>query len=306
MLTFLMTVVLGATPPDRVMRVVVAPAETLHVEESGAGPVVVLLPGLFGSAYAYRSVVERLVLDGRRAIVIEPLGLGSSSRPKGADYSLTAQADRVAAVLDSLGVTNAVVVSHAVGTGIALRLALRRGSLVRSVLSLGGGVVESAAVPSLRQAVSLAPLIRLIGGGGIRKRVRSSLIKSSGDPAWVSDAVITAYTGYATANIGATLGAFRGMVESREETVLAPRLGDIQCDVVLLLGGANHHGRVDEREVAQLRRDVRSFSLEMVPGAGSYLHEERPDLVVAVVGRMLLAQPAAEAASGTTASRSLR
>ena len=306
MFTLLMTMMLGATPPDRVMRVVVAPAETLHVEVSGTGPVVVLLPGLFGSAYAYRSVVERLVMDGRRAIVIEPLGLGSSSRPRGADYSLTAQADRVAAVLDSLGVSDAVVVSHAVGTGIALRLALRRAPLVKSVLSLGGGVVESAAAPSLRQAVSLAPLIRLIGGAGIRKRVRSSLIESSGDPTWVSDAVIAAYTGYATANIGATLGAFRGMVESREETVLAPRLGDLQCDVVLLLGGAIHHGRVDEREVAQLRRDVHSFSLEMVPGAGSYRHEERPELVAAVVGRMLLTRPTAEATSGAAGSRSFR
>lgn len=303
MLTLLMTVMLGVTPPDRVMRVVVAPAESLHVEVSGTGPVVVLLPGLFGSAYGYRGVVERLVSDGRRAIVIEPLGLGSSSRPRGADYSLTAQADRIAAVLDSLGVTRAVVVSHAAGTGISLRLALRRPLLVRSVLSLGGGVVESAAAPSLRQAVSLAPLIRLIGGGGIRKRVRSSLIQSSGDPTWVSDAVIAAYTGYATTHIGATLGAFRGMVDSREQTMLTPRLGELQCDVMLLLGAAVHHGRVDEREVALLHRMVRSFTLEMVPGAGSYIHEERPELVVAAVGRMLLAKPAIDTAVGAASAR---
>lgn len=40
MLTLLMTMMLGVTPPDRVMRVVVAPAESLHVEISGSGPVV--------------------------------------------------------------------------------------------------------------------------------------------------------------------------------------------------------------------------------------------------------------------------
>lgn len=74
----------------------------------------VLVPGLFGSAYAFRRIVPQLVAAGYLAIVVEPLGIGGSERPARADYSLTAQADRIAAVLDSLRVRGAIVVAHSV------------------------------------------------------------------------------------------------------------------------------------------------------------------------------------------------
>src|SRR6266540_7363516 len=99
---------------SRGISVVLAHAESLQVSVAGselAAPVV-LIPGLFGSAFAYRHEVPGLTAAGYRAIVIEPLGVGVSGRPEHADYSLTAQADRIAAVLDQLGVTDAVVVAH--------------------------------------------------------------------------------------------------------------------------------------------------------------------------------------------------
>src|SRR5207249_7805604 len=102
-------------------------AESVQVAVAGAeaGAPVVLIPGLFGSAFAYRKVIPRLTAAGYRAIVIEPLGMGSSGRPEHADYCLTAQADRVAAALDQLGVTGAVVIAHQTSASIAYRLASR-------------------------------------------------------------------------------------------------------------------------------------------------------------------------------------
>src|SRR5205823_2032088 len=92
--------------------VAVAPAESLSVELTGRGDPVVLIPGLFGSAFGFRKLVPLLVTAGYRTIVIEPLGVGSSGRPEKANYSLTAQADRIAAVLDSLHVRRALVLAH--------------------------------------------------------------------------------------------------------------------------------------------------------------------------------------------------
>ncbi len=285
MLTLMLAIALN---PPQGARIVVALGESLHVEVRGTGPAVVLIPGLFGSSYGYRGVVARLTAQGKRTIVIEPLGLGRSSRPRGADYSLTAQADRIAAALDTLRVTDAVVVAHAVGAGMALRLALRRPGLVRSVVSLEGGAAEAAATPGFRRAMSMAPLIRLVGGAGlVRSKVRSSLIQSSGDASWVTDEVIAEYTGHATANVGPTLHAFKAMAASREAVSLRDRLGEVRCPVLLMVGGAQHAGGVDEIELGHLRRGVRAFSVEVVPGAGSYLHEEQPALVAAAVGRML-------------------
>src|SRR3989442_15773646 len=98
-----------------------AATESLQVETSGAGPPVVLIPGLFGSEFGFRKLVPLLNAAGYRTIVIEPLGVGSSGRPAHANYSLTAQADRIAAVLDSLGVRRALVVAHSIGGTVGVR-----------------------------------------------------------------------------------------------------------------------------------------------------------------------------------------
>src|SRR5207247_10232977 len=103
----------------------VALAESLSVETAGRGAPVVLIPGLFGSAFGFRKLVPLLVDAGYRTIVIEPLGVGASARPEKANYSLTAQADRIAAVLDSLHVRSALVLAHSIGGSEALPPACR-------------------------------------------------------------------------------------------------------------------------------------------------------------------------------------
>src|SRR5258705_427397 len=113
----------------------VAPAESLSVETTGRGDPVVLIPGLFGSAFGFRKLVPLLVDAGYRTIVIEPLGVGASARPEKANYSLTAQADRIAAVLDSLHVRSALVLAHSIG-GNAVGLS---GERVVRLLGAGGG-----------------------------------------------------------------------------------------------------------------------------------------------------------------------
>src|SRR3989449_4787775 len=117
----------------------VAPAESLSVETAGRGDPVVLIPGLFGSAFGFRKVVPLLVAAGYRTIVIEPLGVGASARPEKANYSLTAQADRIAAVLDSLHVRGALVLAHSIGGSEAFRLAYPRAELLGALLSTHGG-----------------------------------------------------------------------------------------------------------------------------------------------------------------------
>src|SRR5260370_10599525 len=142
----------------------VAPAESLSVETSGRGAPVVLIPGLFGAAYGFRKLVPLLVDAGYRTIVIEPLGVGASARPEKANYSLTAQADRIAAVLDSLHVRNALIMAHSIGGSQAFRLAYRRPGLVRRLLSIQGGPTEKANTPAVQRALRLAPWIQPFRG----------------------------------------------------------------------------------------------------------------------------------------------
>ena len=276
---------LADSGPSRV--VAVTRAETVAVHISGAGRPVVLIPGLFGSAYAFRHVIPDIVADGRQVIVIELLGTGASGRPAHADYSLAAQAGRVAAVFDSLEIQHAVVMAHSIGAAVALRVAVERPELVAGLVSIEGGPAESAASPGFRKAMGWAPLLRLFGGKGIvRGKVVKQLRESSADTSWVTDEVIEGYTAEAMADFGATLSAFQGMARAREPWALGPRLGEIRCPTVLVLGGTPHASGPPAAEVGMLREAIPAFAVESVPGAGHFVFEERPAAVVATIQRV--------------------
>lgn len=273
--------------PPITHRVIVAPAETLTVTVQGAGPAVAFVPGLFGSAYGFRRVTAGLAALGHQAIVIEPLGVGTSARPAGADYTLAAQAARVAAVLDTLGVRRAVVVAHSIGGGIAFRLALLRPDLVGGIVSLEGGPTEHAASGGLRLAMRFAGLIRTFSGPGmLRGEVARNLRASSGDPRWITDSVIDGYTAGPARDFGASIDALRGMADAKEPWALGPRLTEITVPVRLLLGGAKHKSGPSEAERAQLAETLGDYRAETFPGVGHFLHEEAPDAVVAAVCRL--------------------
>ncbi len=270
-------------PPD-VQLVAVAPGESLQVTISGRGPTVLLVPGLFGSAFAYRHLTEGLVSSGYRALVIEPLALGGSSRPRGADYSLTAQSDRLAAALTLIGAEPAIVVGHAVGGSMVLRLGYRHPELVRAIVLLDGGPGEAAATPGFRKALGLVKWVKWLGGKRIlRGRVKKELAAASADPAWVTDEVIAGYTATATAQLDATLAAFRSMAESREPEALGPRLAEIGCPVRLVVGLAPHPGGIPLEQLQLLRERLPRFAIDSVPGAGHYLFEEQPQAVLAII-----------------------
>jgi pimeloyl-ACP methyl ester carboxylesterase len=279
----------GSVPPDSgsSLFVRVARAESLHVTLVGRGEPIVFIPGLAGSAYAFRKVIARLPRDEYRAIVVEPLGFGNSSRPKKSDYSLTAQADRVAAVLDTLGVSDALVVAHSLGASIAFRLAYREPGAVGALLSLEGGPSEEATTKGFKKALRFVSIIKWAGGvKRIRKEMRKGFIASSGDPAWVSDEVVVAYTEGVAADLDATLLAYIRMGKAREPERLKDHLGEIASPVLLLRGTAPHEGGVSSDEIDLFHHTLRAFRVDTVSGAGHHLHEERPDAVVRAIERM--------------------
>ena len=274
-------------PAPQSFMVALSRTESLSVETVGRGDTVVIIPGLFGSVYGFRTLVPLLADAGYRAIVIEPLGIGSSARPEKANYSLTAQADRIAAVLDSLHVEAALVIAHSIGGSEAFRLAYRRPDLVRGLLSIEGGPTETATTPAFKRALRFAPWIKLFGGIRlIRRKIRGLLIDSSGDSSWVTDDVVAGYTAGAARNLDATLKAYIAMANAREPIKLAPHLAEVPCPVRLLVGGVRHDGDVGATEVQLLARSLHSFAIDSVPGAGHFIYEEQPDAVLAALARL--------------------
>ncbi len=272
MLALLLSLACIADTPS-VFRIPVTASESLAVTISGEGVTLVVIPGLTGSAFAFRRLTPLLVAAGHRVVIVEPLGMGTSGRPERADYTLEAQARRVASVLDTLRVEGALVLGHALSGSIALRLALARPDLVRGVVL----VAEQAATRGFRRAMLFAPWVKMMGGQGlVRKQLRKSLAQSSADPGWITDEVIEGYSSGWARNLDQTLKGYLKMADAHDRNRLAPRLGQLRIPVLLILGAAAHEGGPDSKEVELLSKGVASISVQLVAAAGHNIQEERP------------------------------
>lgn len=262
----------GGQEVVRTVRIAVAPAESLAVTYAGRGTPVVLVPGLLGSSFTYRKVMDRLVAEGYSALIVDPLGIGASSKPEGADYSLTAQADRLAAVLDTLGVRNAVAVCHALGASVCYRTGYRHPGVLAGILSLNGGPAERAATPGLRLALRLAPILRLFGD--IRGRVRRGLVESSRDPSWVTEAVVDSYLAPFGDDVDDVMMGLKRLAHASEPEALVPNLSSISIPVLLIATS------MPTEDVARLRAELPRMVVDTSAEGGEFIQEEDPGAVV--------------------------
>ena len=287
---FLLSLALLTLPVDSavVRDIKVADGETLRTTSVGTGQPIILIPGLFGGAFGYRKITGPLVAQGYRTIVIEPLGYGFSSHPKDADYSFGAQSDRVARTLDQLSIKRALFVAQSSGAAIVFRLAVKRPDLVRGFLSIDGGPAESAATPGMKKAFKFGGgLVKLtMDESRLRHEVRREIVKNSGDTSWVTDAVIRGYTAGQTADLGGSIDAFHEMAKSKENTSLADRLQHCLAPVVLLVGTVDHPSGVPDEQRQLLKNKLRAFNTETVRGAGQFIQEEQPAIVLSAVTRL--------------------
>jgi pimeloyl-ACP methyl ester carboxylesterase len=269
--------------------ITVRPGETLRTTTIGHGAeTVVLIPGIFGGAFGYRHLTGPLAGLGFRCVVVEPLGFGFSSHPGKGDYSFTAQTERLSLVLDSLGVTRAIVIGQSSGAAIAYRLAISRPDLVRGILSINGGPAESAATPGLKHALRFGGFLTklFVGSGTLRAKVRGDLVKNSGDTTWVTDAVVERYTAGQATDVKGTINGLRRMSKSVETESLRETLHQTHVPVRLLIGAMPHPSAVTPDQVELLRSALTDFTIDSVAGVGQYIHEEQPSAVLAAFDRL--------------------
>ena len=102
-----------------------------NLVESGAGPPLVLLHGLMGSAQNWGGIARRLART-HRVLAIDARNHGASPHAPGMGYATLAQ--DVAETLAALGVARAAVLGHSMGGKIAMMLALTRPDLVERLV----------------------------------------------------------------------------------------------------------------------------------------------------------------------------
>jgi len=249
---------------------------------------VVFIAAIFGGAFGYRHLTVPLSELGFRCIVVEPLGFGFSSHPSQADYSFTAQTDRIGQVLDSLGVSRAIIVAQSTAASMAFRLAYRRPELVSGVLSISGGPAETPATPGLKRSLKYGGFLTklFVTKGMLHGKVRADMVANSGDTTWVTEYVVDEYTAGQSADVDGTIDGLRRMSKSKEPESLSSRLHETRVPVRLLVGTAPHKSSVKDDEIALMTSQIPDFRVELVSGAGQYIHEEQPAVVLAAFSRL--------------------
>src|SRR5438552_7607772 len=94
----------------------------IHYAEEGAGPPVLLLHQTPRSWDEYRDVLP-LLGERFRAIAMDTIGFGDSSKPPLGDDSIERWAEIAASLLDALEIERAAVVGHHTGAVLAVEIA---------------------------------------------------------------------------------------------------------------------------------------------------------------------------------------
>ena len=143
------------TDPQPARRLLRVGRTRFSYREAGAGPALVLLHGIGSSSDSWRDQLAGLA-DARRVVAWDAPGYGASTplvaaRPIAADY-----ADRLALLLDALGLERVALAGHSLGALIAGAFAAARpGRVERLILAdaaLGHGADPAAPLPSPAQS----------------------------------------------------------------------------------------------------------------------------------------------------------
>ncbi|MFE7118492.1 alpha/beta hydrolase, partial [Streptomyces sp. NPDC057654] len=137
---------------------------TIAYEVTGAGgPLVVLAHGMGDSRAAYRAITPPLVAAGYRVAAVDLRGCGESSADW-PDWSRTAVAGDLLAVIRHLGGGPAVLVGHSMSGGAATIAAAREPAAVSAVVELAPFTREqSTRLGDLRVKRFRQGMLRLLG-----------------------------------------------------------------------------------------------------------------------------------------------
>lgn len=163
-----------------------------HYLSYGEGPAVVFLHGSGPGASAYSNFkknIEAVTAAGHRAILIDMVGFGYSSKPVDCDYTTALFSDNVKATLDHLGIEQCTLLGNSLGGAICIRLALDYPNLVtRLIMMAPGGIEEKPtyfAMPGIAKMVSA-----FVGGELDRDGLRTVLSTLVYDDVHVTDELV--------------------------------------------------------------------------------------------------------------------
>lgn len=272
--------------PDFRLQTVQAHGIELNVATAGSGPPILLLHGWPHTWFLWRKVMPALARE-HQVIAPDMRGVGGST--KAADgYDLHGLSDDAAALLEALGVSEAVTVGIDAGAPVAWMLAMRHPARVRKLVvmesligALPGGEAFLARGPPWWfgfHAVPGLPETVLAGREAeyLEWFYRSGTAGKRGIDPVARDAFVAAYTGREALRCG--FEYYRAFPRNAEQITAAAARRRL-TQPTLAIGG----NTVGEATYRQLRPLADELTGHIIPDCGHIIPEDQPDALVALL-----------------------
>ena len=258
------------------------PSSAVRVAGQG-GDTYVLVAGLVGGVAGFARLEARLVAAGHRVVSIDPYQLAVDS----SDVSLHAMARLVDGELETRGIRRAIVVGHAHGGGVALRLAANAPRRVSALYLLDVGAAPSNRGTVFSSAIRLVPVIARIPAGKtfIRHRIVAGLRENSGNAAWIDDSTGRLYAQPLLDNVDRVVAMAGRLSRAEEPETVDQVVGRVDVPITVLVGGVRTRASPIEGEFRAFEAIGSRFRLDTVSTAGHFPHEEAPDQVARLILR---------------------
>ncbi len=251
----------------------------MYYQKAGMGGVpIVLVHGFGASSFSWRENLDPLAQAGFTAYAPDMRGFGLSDKGWDKSMSQDAQADRLKAFMDAVGIDRAVLAGNSMGGGIITNFALRYPDRVRGLVlvdpaiygGMNGGVASAlVGLPGIQRWGQ--HLVRFILADDERN---AGIIRSAWfDPSKVTPDVLKGYR-RALQTPGWDLGLL-ALLRDGMGSDLGPRLKDLNVPALIVWG--DHDTWISPSNAPKLKQDVAGSQLAIIPDAGHVPHEEKPE-----------------------------
>ena len=273
----------GQSWPNReASRFVEAAGIRWHLQEMGAGPLVLLIHGTGAATHSWRGLAP-LLAPHVRLLAIDLPGHGFTQKPPQKLYTLPGMAAGVCELLHVLGETPEMVAGHSAGAAVMLRMALDCRIAPKGLVSLNGALKPYGGdaarwLSPVAKVLFLNPLMpRLFAWQAGDRRSVERLIRNTGstpDPEGVEHyRTLVANSNHVAAALG-MMANWDLQPLSRDMAML---------DVPLLLIAGQNDKAIKAEDAFAVRDMAPKARVEILRGLGHLAHEEAPDQVAALI-----------------------
>jgi pimeloyl-ACP methyl ester carboxylesterase len=259
----------------------------MHCLKAGAGPELILLHGLLGTASTWELTIPSLAEEST-VYAVDALGIGESERVPGIDARLEAQAGRLVAFMDASGIRSADFLATSHGGAVALTMAAKYPARVRTLM------LHAPANPFSRLCDPLINFYLSGLGTWFAHRVAAlpepmqalALGRMYGDPTQLREGSLGKYVG--SLRVPGTVEYVLSMLRTWFDDMasLEKQLEHVRAFPALLLWGDRDRA-VSLASAQHLRRCFDRVEFELLPGTGHLPYEECPEVLTRLVNSFL-------------------